>query len=455
MKIDPRTWSPFRSDWSGVLEPEAVKELPAPRVETKEARVGDSAYVGSPGRPEPVIWPERSASQQQLKASTWVYVGTTRLARAVGSIPLRVERLRGDRWQAVTERHPLQDLLDYPNKLMGWSSLAERMVYQLTLAGNSPVYKVRAGGRPVELWPLPPDQTRPVPHPTEILAGYRYKPSRGSAQAIAVEDMVWLMYTDPENLLVGLSPLQVAVRAIRSEIRMSEWQDNSMDRRNVPDLVIGLKAPLSEMQRSALDAKMLANSGPDNARRAMIIGSDVSVTPTGLTAAELDFILSRKMSREEILAILGVPPPTVGIYEDATYNNVATAHLRFYEDTVLPLSGMIAQTLTMQLSTDYGPDLRIVPDDSQVRALREAVAMRADTATKYWAMGVSFAEINRRLDLGFEETEDHAVAYIPAGVVPASDVLAGGMESEQASWDGWDALDDAIGRLGSLADQLH
>ena len=87
---------------------------------------------------------------------------------------------------------------------------------------------------------------------------------------------------------------------------------------------------------------------------------DTTVTWT-LTPAEMDFLNSSRMTRDEILAVFRVPPPITGIVENMGLGADIWfgARVMFCEGTIQPKLALIAQALTRDLGRRYGPDVTI------------------------------------------------------------------------------------------------
>jgi hypothetical protein len=138
------------------------------------------------------------------------------------------------------------------------------------------------------------------------------------------------------------------------------------------------------------------------------------------TAAELDFVESRRFIRDEICSAFGVPPPMVGNYERATLANIETARQIFWRDTMIPVLDKISGILNLQLVAEYGSELRLRYDLTQVDALQENYTEKVNNAKGLWSMGLPWNEINRRLEMGFDEVEGGEIGYLPAGLLPTN-----------------------------------
>lgn len=365
-------------------------------------------------------WSERRAVKDGLKVSTWVYACIYRIAKSAASVPWRVERRVGDdEWEPVKGIHPLTELFNRPNPLWSRQDLIERLTFHLYLAGNGLVHKTRGlGNRIEELWLVSPDVLRPEPDPVEVIKYYRLtSPTR---RDIPVDDVVHVMFTDPADPTWGLSPLQVVARAVTSDSKAQDWQTSSMDNRATPDGVLVFGKPLTKEQHQVITKQLEeSRSGPANARRvAVLSGSEATWQQLSLSPIEMDFLNSRRMTREEICAVFNVPPPLIGLYDNATLANIETSRRIFWEETVIPYLNDLTESFNRSLAPEFGDDIRIVPDLSQVPALRELVRQSTASAQVLFSMGVPFNDINRRLALGFDRIPGGDVGLVGAGLTP-------------------------------------
>ena len=79
--------------------------------------------------------------------------------------------------------------------------------------------------------------------------------------------------------------------------------------------------------------------------------------PIGHTAVEAELIDQRRITREEVAAVYQIPPPMMGILDNATYSNIETQKEMAYSDALGPPLVLIEQTLTAALARDlYGED---------------------------------------------------------------------------------------------------
>lgn len=365
-------------------------------------------------------WSERKGVKDGLKASTWVYACINRIARSASAVPWQLQRRVGDdEWEAVKGAHPLTDLINAPNPLWSRQDLIERMVFHLYLAGNAIGHKVRGLGDAIEeIWLISPDMIRPIPDPVEIVRGYRVGTAPGLE--IPLEDIIHNMFTDPADPAWGLSPLQVIAQTVASDVKARDWQESSMDNRATPDGVLSFHRALSEEQYRDAQRKLRGTwAGPKNARGvAVLSGTEASWIPLSLSPLEMDFLNSRKFTREEICSVFNVPPPLVGIYEQATLANIETSRVIFWQETVIPLLEDLAETFNRSLTPEFGEDIRLVPDLSKVPALQDLTLSRVAAAAQLASIGFPINAINQRLSLGFDPVPGGDMGLTGAGLTP-------------------------------------
>ena len=364
-------------------------------------------------------WDTEKAIKEGFKHSTWVYSCINVRATSASSIPWVVQKKTSQGWENVEdESNPLVRLVNRPNPDMSWAMLIEYCVQHLDLSGNAYWSKVRAGNQVRELWVLQPQFMRVIPGLERLVDQYEYHLGLGRKQ-MPPEDVIHFKYLDPNNLYFGVSPIISAAQAVDIDNEAERFQKVSLENRGLSDLAV--KVPLEATEEQIQQMRTAFNrehGGPRNARKALITSADI--TQLGTTAAELDFTESRKFIRDEICSAFGVPPPMVGSYENATLANIQTARQIFWRDTMIPLLSKLESYINLQLVNEYGPNLRITYDLSQVDSLQENYSEKITNAKGLHSMGIPFNVINKRLELGFVEVDGGDVGYLPSGLLPTN-----------------------------------
>jgi len=393
-----------------------------------------SFYIGGPdmqigsllpswriGQPIWSDWSTARAVSDGYKVSTYVYACIYRIMKSVASVPWNSKQYDRKTKEFIKNKDTdLQRLFDKPNKFMTGQDLIERQTAHLYLAGNGLWLKAIIGKTPRELWPIGPDGIHPIPDQFDYLRGYEYR-TGDIIKNYDPAEIVHVMFCDPSNVYWGCSPLQAGARAVDTDVEAVKWNKVSLQNRAVSDGILSFKHDLDATQYAAAKAMFKEqHQGPLNAREPFVMGNEAQWLPMSLSPAEMDFIESRKMTREDICAIFQVPPPMIGIYDKATLANIETARKIFWLDTIIPLMEDLQDAYNLSISPDFGSDFKIEFDVSNVEAVREKFKEQIDNAFKLWTMGVPLADVNKRLELNLPENIPGSdTGFISAGLLPA------------------------------------
>lgn len=374
-------------------------------------------------RPQWTGWNAELAIREGFQSSSWVYACVQRRADAIASVPIVVEtKAKGGKdWKQV-DNHPLKYLLDNPNPEMSTDMFLRYVVTHLDLAGNSFDLKVRGGdgAYPVELWPVMPDDMLPVAGRDRLVSKYKFV--RTSGIEFQAQDVLHMMYVNPSNFYYGQSPLMAAGRAVDVDNAGSAWQKIAMQNRAVPDGVFSFDAQLSPQQFEEVKQQVREQYAGIGRSRAPWVLSKSTYTQLSLTPVEMDYINTRLTTMREICAAYGVPSEMISGMGDANRASGDNVRKVFWLDTIVPLIRQIEAFLNMNLARDFGSsqEIRIRFDLKKVPALQESYDAKVSNAKNIWSMGVPFNEINKRLELGFEEVDGGDVGYLPAGLIPTN-----------------------------------
>jgi HK97 family phage portal protein len=385
------------------------------------------------GRAVSSEWDYQNAIKHGYKRSAIVYSCINLIAKSAASVQWKTYRRNRDgTWEEILD-HPLTLLLEKPNPFMSQKDFIERMTHSLYLGGNSVFTKVRGTNNTVlELWYLPQDNIKPVPDPNKFISHYEFN-AEGIKRNIPTADILHNQFLNPSDLFWGIAPIRAAAEIVDTDNEAIAWNRNAMQNRAISDGAFILDQPLTKDQWEEARQQITdMHTGTDNARKFWVLGAGAQWQSMSMSPAEMDFIESRKLNREEICSIFGVPPVMVGLYENATLANIETGRKIFWLDTIIPYLTDIRNSLNASLASEYGTDIRLDFDTSTVEAIQENIQDKIANATSLFAMGVPFNEINKKLDLGFDEIQGGEVGYLAANLIPA-DAMAAQPQNEPPS----------------------
>lgn len=382
------------------------------------AELMPSQYSGQPVWSE---WTTDNAIQNGLKVCSYVYSCVYRLMKAAASVPWIAKIKKGEDWEPVPG-HPIEELMAKPNPFMSGQDMIERATSHLYLGGNALWGKVRARGIVAELWPYYPDNIKPVRSKQEFISSYKYTDA-GIIKYIEPKDIIHFMFIDPGNMFWGMSPLQAAGRVVDTEVEMTKWNKVALQNRAISDGVFSFKESMTDSQWTEARKQIREqHMGAEHARNPWVLSGGATWQQMSLSPIDMDFIAGKKMTREDVCSIFGVPPPLVCFYEHATLANLSESRRVFWLDTIIPYLQDIKECLNLTLAPEFGPDIKLVYDLSNVEAIREKFKEKVETGEKLFAMGIPLNEINQKLELGFKDYSWGEIGYVSARLFPVGTI---------------------------------
>ena len=361
----PRIRERLRAAWRALSGRRAIEWLPP-------------TPAWGAGRPAP--WSE-DPSEQVKHLKHWVYVAVRAVRDRVAAARLRLSVFQGGQWRPV-ERHPFLDLLDHVNPVHTrwdlWAATAEF----LELTGNAYWYVVADRlGTPREIWPLHSQRVKVIPDKRTLIGAYEYTVSPGRTIRFERREIVHFRYPNPHGLYYGWSPLQAAAEAVDAHEQMLTAQWAAFQQGVQPPKVffttpqiISDEATLRRLQER-LEARY---SGAESNQRVMVAHGGLKPERLSLTPQEMDFLQSRRATRDEILAVFGVPAAVAGLSDDVNRASADAMERIFVRHTVAPKLDLIGQAIQQDLLAAYPATLRvefeaILPEDRD-QTRKDAVA---------------------------------------------------------------------------------
>lgn len=211
-------------------------------------------------------------------------------------------------------------LNDMPNPRMSAYSLRRVMDVQKQLRGNGYARVVRGfKGRPIALEFMDEGRTS-VEELDDRSLEYTFTTKLGKSIKLPQDEVLHVMGPS-YNGITGQSVLEAARNqiglSVASEKHASALFKNgtnigdvlSHEKQLTPEAVEFLKASLEEYR------------GAENSHRTLILQGGLTHEKMGMTQADAEFVLSRKLSVIELCMFFGVPPHIVGFNEGQIYGN--------------------------------------------------------------------------------------------------------------------------------------
>lgn len=339
-----------------------------------------TSIYGTMGKPTPQNYQKY---MQQYADAAWVYSCVYRIATQAASVPLKLYRKKKKDGQVILDEvtdHPLLTLLETVNPFMSGCDLIEATLTYEELSGNAYwLLDMFVGGKPTEVYPLNPHKVKIIPSTKEYVAGYKYSIGGGEAIDIEKEAILHFKYFNPVDEYYGLSPLAAGRIAVDTQTFSDTYNRNFFINSAEPRGALVTNQELSQPQRDRIVAAWLTmHRGVANAHRTALFEGGAKWESIGLSQKDMEFINSKKMTREDILGVFGVPPSLVGIFEYANYANTKEQQKIFWINTMIPKLAKTEAVINSFLIQPYDLSLICAFDYSGIEALQEDEKKKAE-----------------------------------------------------------------------------
>lgn len=307
-----------------------------------------------------------AVSEEGFQKNVIAFRSINLISRGIASIPMTLEN-KSD--TPKLNANKLDILLNRPNQQQSRGVFFEHLVNYLLISGNAFIHWSENG----QIMCLRSDRVQIVPNASKTAVDF-YVYNVDSCQfRIEKEDLLHLKFFNPLNDWYGLSPLQVASRAIDQHNAMSNHNLAILQNGGRPSGCLMIKTGaehLTEEQREQLRSDVRsAYSGTLNAGKIMVLEGDFEWKEMGMSPKDLDFSAGKDLTTREIAQAFGVPPVLVGLRGDSGFSNYREARMHLWEDTILPLAELIRLEFSNWISKKLGENLEIVFDLDKIHAL--------------------------------------------------------------------------------------
>jgi HK97 family phage portal protein len=284
-----------------------------------------------------------------MKVNGWVNAAVMFIARNVSRVPFKLwageeEIETGDVWSLFNE----------PNPYMSRSQLWEATEAWLKCRGEAfwtfeagYTYAPAGGRLPTEIWVQDPDQFKHVLDPKDKkITLWWYRSGREEIPFMPDEIMhfrVWNKW-DPFR---GVNPLVAIGDEIDTDKQATVLNKKLIKNGSRPEGLLHTQQRLSEDQAKEIQERWeKGHKGPTRAGRIAVLGAGTEYQQISLGPKDMEYLDLRKLTRNMILSVYGVPPAALGVYDDKS-----------------PLSGAdTEQQIRMFWTTRLLPDLRAIED---------------------------------------------------------------------------------------------
>lgn len=317
---------------------------------------------------------------EQLSANIgWCYTANSAIADACASVEIKLYRKtkKGDR-EEVTD-HEILGLIDQPNLALTGEQMRQLHFTYMNFVGEGYLWMIERGDNFEPRKGRLPEALQTLPaHETDFKLGTVFTNSlvKHGQDEYPVMSVVRDLNPDPKNFYRGRSVIAASAAAIDTEEQMKAWNRRLFANGAHPSLIFSSKETMDDEVYERWKQQFADNhTGTDNAFKPLLIeGGDAK--PFMLNQQDLDFLNSRKFSRDEILAMWRVSPGILGLVENVNRANLEAGFYIHALVNTVPRMRQFVRQLNAAFVTTYDPLMELdfanpVPEDRELK-LREA-----------------------------------------------------------------------------------
>jgi HK97 family phage portal protein len=360
--------------------------------------------------------------------SVWVFAAVNAIAQNISRVPFYIYKEKSKDIKDIISEGPLHELMQNPNPYMITSTLFFATALYLELFGEAfwLVERKNITEIPKYIWVIPPTRMEPVIKDNQF-HGY-WKHTLNNVETIfAPHEILHFKYYNPYDDIRGLSAIEASKSGVEQDFFANKYNKQFFKDGIALSGIISVPEFLpNEVYKRMVDQFQERHGGAERAHKVGIIeGGAEFVETKAMSQKEMEFSVLKKVIRGEILAAFKINEVVLGNYENIqSYEGIKNAHESFWKETLLPKIIYIEDFLWAKFYSKLengkywgGFDLSVV------EALREDFGQKVDIAVKLYEIGFSANEINKRLDLGFEERPWRNTWWIKTGMIPVENAL--------------------------------
>ncbi|MCG3206076.1 MAG: hypothetical protein KCHDKBKB_02802 [Elusimicrobia bacterium] len=224
--------------------------------------------------------------------------------------------------------------------------------------GNAFLEVVRgADGKPKELWNLDATTVRVKADEHGNITGYIQSPKYGSLTGktnrvdFNPEEVIHFKLGTKGATLYGLSPLASLILPVTVD-KFAQIYNRAffINGGKIKGAFIMKNSTAEQVERNREFLNARARN-PDLAHSDLVLEGDTEYRQIGVNQKDMEFLELREFTRNEILAVYGVPPSKVSIIETGNIGSGTGEHQTqtFYEETILPFQMRLAEKITKHI----------------------------------------------------------------------------------------------------------
>jgi HK97 family phage portal protein len=338
---------------------------------------------------------------------------TNFLGRNIASLGIHLFNRIGDSDRARLTDHPVARLLSRPHPRVTRYTYFDALVRDVAIFERHLSVKVKLqDGSTGALIRIAPTMFSPVGGDWMFPEAFEIRGSKGK-KIIPAEDTFHILGYSPRGDIGGVSPIESLRSVLAEEYEAARQRAQAFRNGARVNGYIERPREAPAWSKEARDRFRAGwrgqyGGGGSDAYGTPILEEGMKFVAATQTSRDLQYIESRKLTREEVASAYFIPPPMIGLLDNATFSNIKEQHKHLYQDTLGPWLQRIQQELMLQLFPEFPDTENLYLEfnlEEKMRGSFEDQAAQLQTATggPYLTRNEARAILNRpRIDGGDE-----------------------------------------------------
>lgn len=292
------------------------------------------------------------------------------------------------------ENHPMLALYKNPNPRWTSSDFIHMYGMLFEIYGETFWYLAKgitanglSSGKVKEIYLLNPAQVE-LKVEEGVLVGYVLHKSNGDQVPLMPEEVIHDKRPNPFNEWRGMSVIERASTYIDIEITTSRFTLNYMRNNASPSGIVSLPSMTPEAFKQFTQQWREGYEGPDNAgKTAFIRNGEADFKAVGATLKDVDQKITREMAKDDVLMMLDVPKPLLGMTDGNGFGrgNVETLNYIFAANKIEPMMCRLDRIYNkILLGNNYGDGAITVDHESPIPEDKEYELNKSKTGVNVW-----------------------------------------------------------------------
>lgn len=293
-------------------------------------------------------------------AESYVYRCEQVRMKSISQVPLKVWQTdaQGNR-KAID--HDALSVLDETNPfgyVAGIPALMSYTLWSLDFHGRVAWRLAFSRTRqPTEVYWQIPTQWTPLPDPARFFGGIRIREGN-STRDVSPEELAYYATVNPSDPLLGLSKIKVLKNPLNlrafSQQNNIDFFENSMR----PDWILSGSWSNTQDNMDRIRRAIRRMLSGANNRAPLILGEGATAHLLTTSHEDAQWVEQQRLAQEEISGAFGVPLVFLNNLERSTYDNIKTAKLILWHDTMIPEGDELARFMDLQFLWRFWPGTR-------------------------------------------------------------------------------------------------